>query len=183
MKPLVLLLATMTVAAAHAQAPDARRTEWYQAGIQVSPDGGTSVNGSYSFQQRGTPNAYRIAYEHAVPILINRNADEFPFIENAETYSIRSLSASLGRQYSHRFGQVALFVGPSVGWHRHTRREEEDQEEVLRNQLVSGLTTNVQLFARPLRRAGLGVELFSNLNPKRSTYGVRLAVQASRLVH
>lgn len=80
--------------------------------------------------------------------------------------SMYVLNAGRGFSFVNRLGRVSFSAGPGLvwGWIEDTN---------FSNIISAGLMGNVQLIATPFKESGLGLDAFFNVNPRRSTYGLR----------
>ncbi|GAB5408786.1 MAG: hypothetical protein BalsKO_11510 [Balneolaceae bacterium] len=79
-----------------------------------------------------------------------------------------SISVSKGYSIVDRVGRFAVSLGPSIVIGKKTIDEERF--------FTPGLVTNLQFIITPFKDFGFGIDFFSDINPKLSTYGVALTL-------
>ena len=87
-------------------------------------------------------------------------------------------AVNIGRGYSlvNRVGRIAIAAGPAFVWgDNRVDRKLDDFRSV-------GLVLNGQAILTPVKEIGIGIELFSNLNPELSVAGFRviLAIEGNK---
>jgi hypothetical protein len=83
--------------------------------------------------------------------------------------SVNSLNFGIAKAMIDRYYLGAIFLGPAFMWGKNANK----------TYTTVGIVANIQLLVKPLKDFGIGIELFSMLNPQVSSTGVRAVLHLS----
>ena len=146
-----------------AQPDSSSRPWWVSAGVGLGTPyeytGGLSLN-------LGTGRG------RLLQVALNRSEE---FTLGATPSSANALSAGVGWTRFGRLGRATFVVGPAIVWGRDPFELNRTAPPYREPYVTGGLVANVQL----LERFGVGVDLYSNVNPIQSVGGGRVTIVLS----
>jgi hypothetical protein len=141
----------------------AYRHEWANLGLGTSSDKIFNSIQGFNFGVNYNWMPGRITYQAGFNSTSKLNSGD----------ALAVLNAGVGKSLMNKTYLISLVAGPGLMWGKDFDEEINKENRFL----TAGLSVNAQIIFKLIKNLGMGLELYTNLNPVQNASGIRISIQ------